>query len=268
MGIMKNGPHGPVYGKVGNLVTYRVLNRDVVRMVGKINKAPSVKQLACRQQLAVVIQFLKPIVEFINLGFMVEAAKVERYAHNMAVSYNKRHGLMGEYPDVSVDYRKVLVAKGSLPMAVDAAVSTVPDGLRFSWATGSWMDFTERRHHAMLMAYFPDLGKAVYSLNGAARYEGTDVLYLPDDLKGAYMETYLSFTAVGSNEVADSVYLGIDFANKAAVGGMAEVEFGKLAQEKGTDVNCQNEKHHIAYQGAAVINSDDFFLKYSSQGIM
>ena len=208
MGIMKNGPHGPVYGKVGNLVTYRVLNKDVTRMVGENNKAPSVKQLACRQQLAVVIQFLKPIVKFINLGFMVEAAKAEVYPHNMAVSYNKRHALSGTYPDVSVDYSKVLVARGSLPTAVDASVSIVAEGLRFSWATGSWMDFTERRHVAMMMAYFPELGRAAYSLNGATRDEGTDVLYLPDGLKCAHMETYLSFMAVGSNEVADSVYLG------------------------------------------------------------
>jgi len=208
MGIMKNGPHGPVNGKVGNLVTYRVLNKDVVRMVGENNKAPSVKQLACRQQMAAVIRFLKPIVEFINLGFMVEAAKADRYAHNMAVSFNKRHALVGEYPGLLIDYTEVLVSKGSLPVAVDAAVSIVPDGLRFSWATGSWMDFPEKRHVAMLMAYFPELGTAAYSLNGARRDEGTDLLLLSDDLRSAYMETYLSFVAVGSNEVADSVYLG------------------------------------------------------------
>ena len=208
MGIMKNGPHGPVYGKVGNLVTYRLLNKDVTRMVGENNKAPSVKQLACRQQMAVVIKFLKPILDFINVGFMVEAATANMYAHNMAVSYNKRHALAGAYPDVSIDYTKVLVAQGSLPMAIDAAVSVVPDGLRFSWATGPWMDFPERRHIAMMMVYFPELGRAVYSMNGAARYESTDVLCLPDGLKSAYMETYLSFVAVGSNEVADSVYLG------------------------------------------------------------
>jgi hypothetical protein len=47
--VRKNGPHGPVYGKVGNLVTYRVLNRDVVRMAGENYKAPSVKPLVCRQ---------------------------------------------------------------------------------------------------------------------------------------------------------------------------------------------------------------------------
>ncbi|WP_285057549.1 hypothetical protein [Pedobacter ginsengisoli] len=34
--FMKNGPHGPIYGKVDNLVTYRLLNKDVLRMVGKI----------------------------------------------------------------------------------------------------------------------------------------------------------------------------------------------------------------------------------------
>lgn len=208
MGIMKNGPHGPVYGKVGNLVTYRLLNKDVVRMVGENNRAPSVKQLVCRQQMGVVISFLKPIVGFINVGFKVEASRASVYAHNMAVSYNKKFALQGVYPDISIDYSKVLVAHGGLPVAVDAAVSMVAEGLRFSWATGSWMDFPERRHIAMIMAYFPELGRAAYCMNGATRYEGAGVLYLPDDLKNAYMETYLSFMEVGTNEVADSVYLG------------------------------------------------------------
>ena len=208
MGIVRRGPIGSVYGKVGNLVTYRLLNKDVVRMVGEINKPPSVKQLACRQEMAVVIGFLKPICEFINVGFKVEAAKAEVYPHNKAVSYNKQHALTGLYPDVRLDYAKVLVAQGNLPVAVDAAVCLVPEGLLFSWATGSWMDYPERRHIAMIMAYFPGLGRAVYSMNGASRYDGADQLLLSADLRGLRVEAYLSFVAVGNNEVANSVYLG------------------------------------------------------------
>lgn len=34
--------------------------------------------------------------------------------------------------------------------------------------------------------------------------------------------------------------MDIDFANKAAVGGLAEVEFGKLAQEKGTNAKVKD----------------------------
>lgn len=208
MGIIKNGPYGTVYGKVGNLVTYRLLNKDVTRIVGENKKAPSVKQLACRLEMALVIGLLKPVVEFVNVGFMLEAAKMDLYAHNVAVSYNKQHALAGDYPEVSVDYTKVRVAQGVLPMAVNPQVSLVDNGLRFSWDAGPYMDFAERRHRVMMLAYFPSLGSAAYCIGGAERIAGADTLYMSAELYSVYMETYLSFVELGSNEVANSVYLG------------------------------------------------------------
>jgi hypothetical protein len=208
MGIMKNGPHGPVYGRVGNLVTYRVLNKDVVRMVGKITKPPSVKQLACRQKMGVVIAFLRPLTDFISVGFALKARAANKYPYNMAVSYNVKFALAGEYPYVVMDYSKVMVANGNLPVAFNAEVSVIADGLRFNWDVGANMDIAERRHRTMLLVCFPLLRKAVRFIGGAERIAGTDVLYLPNDLRTAYMEIYISFICVSNNEVADSVYLG------------------------------------------------------------
>lgn len=208
MGIMKNGPHGPINGKVGNLVTYRVLNKVVVRMVGKNNKPPSVKQLACRQKMGVVIAFLRPLTDFIKVGFALKARAANKYPYNMAVSFNVKHALAGEYPDLVIDYSKVMVANGNLPAAVNAEVSVIADGLRFNWDVGADMDVAERRHRVMMLACFPLLRKAMCFIGGAQRVAGTDVLYLPNDLRAAYMEIYISFICVSNNEVADSVYLG------------------------------------------------------------
>jgi hypothetical protein len=208
MGIMKNGPHGPVYGRVGNLVTYRVLNRDVVRMVGKTNKPPSIKQLACRQKMAVVVAFLRPLTDFIKVGFALKARAANKYPYNMAVSFNVKHALAGVYPDAVMDYSKVMVANGNLPAAVNAEVSVIADGLQFNWDVGADMDIAERRHRVMMLACFPSLRKAMCFIGGAERVAGTDVLYLPSDLRTAYMEVYISFICVGNQDVSDSVYLG------------------------------------------------------------
>ncbi len=208
MGIMKNGPHGPVYGRVGNLVTYRVLNKDVVRMVGENNKPPSLEQLACRQRMAVVVAFLRPLTDFINIGFALKARAANKYPYNMAVSYNVKHALAGVYPDVVMDYAKVMVANGNLSVAVNAGVLLADEGLRFSWDAGSDMGIAEQRQRVMMLACFPLLQKVMCFIGGAERVAGTDVLYLPNDLRAAYMEIYISFISVGNNEVADSVYLG------------------------------------------------------------
>jgi putative membrane protein len=48
-----------------------------------------------------------------------------------------------------------------------------------------------------------------------------------------------SMAAMGDTSAMATDQMDIDFANKAAIGGMAEVEFGKLAQEKGSDAKVK-----------------------------
>ncbi|TCD00315.1 hypothetical protein EZ437_13895 [Pedobacter psychroterrae] len=107
-----------------------------------------------------------------------------------------------------MDYTKARVAEGTLAMAEGAAVSAENEGLKFTWDVPADLDWNEQGHLAMTLAYFPLLNRAVYCLAGAKRKDGVDLLYIPQDLKGEYMETYLSFIVVGNNEVADSVYTG------------------------------------------------------------
>jgi len=208
MGILKNGPCGRFRGRVGNTVSYTLMGKEVVRMIGENHKPPSVKQLANRQEMGVVIHFVAKIKGFIDAGFYLSAKEANKYPRNMALSFNKKHALQGVYPDIAMDYTKVLVAQGNLQPAQNPRVELVPEGLSFSWDVGSEMDWPERKHSVMLLAYFPVSGKAVYTLNGVKRIAGNDVLPLSPKLAGEYMETYISFIATPSNQVADSVYTG------------------------------------------------------------
>ncbi|RZM21215.1 MAG: hypothetical protein EOO88_33955 [Pedobacter sp.] len=208
MGKLYGGIYGRVHGKVGNLVHYQLMGEEIIRMVGKSMGPPSVRQLACRMEMAVVVAFFKPMVEFINLGYRAEAALVNKLPNNLAVSYNKKYALTGSYPEVAIDYAKARVAEGTLSMADGAAVLAESEGLKFTWDVPAGLDWNEKGHLAMTLAYFPMLNKAVYCMAGAKRKEGVDMLHIPKDLRGEYMETYLSFLAVGDNVVANSVYTG------------------------------------------------------------
>ena len=206
MGISKSSLL-QINGKVSNLVHYTLGNKQVVRIVGEIKKPASLKQLACRQQLKVVVSFLNPIVGFVNAGFLSVARKADKQPHNMAVSYNKKHALQGVYPDVAIDYAKVLVAQGGLRKAENAQVVQVAEGLKFTWDT-SYLTLKEKTQRVMLMAYFPDLKMAVYKIQGEQRTAGEDLLPLNDVFVGKYLETYISFISTPDNDVADSVYTG------------------------------------------------------------
>ncbi len=208
MGKLYGGIYGRVHGKVGNLVHYQLMGEEVIRMIGKNTAPPTVGQLACRMEMAVVVAFFKPMVEFINMGYRAEATLQWKQPNNLAVSYNKKYALRGSYPDIVMDYAKARVAQGILAMAEGAAVSAENEGLKFTWNVPADLDWKEQRHLAMTLVYFPLLKRAVYCLAGAKRKDGEDLLYIPQELRGEDMETYLSFIAIGNNEVANSVYTG------------------------------------------------------------
>ena len=208
MGKLLGGIYGRVHGKVGNLVHYQLRGTEIVRIAGKITTPPSDKQLACRQEMAVVVAFFRPMTAFVNMGFNIAADLVNKLPNNLAVSYNKKHALKGSYPDIAIDYTKAMLSQGSLPIAQNAAVIADGEVLKFSWSVAPNMDWAEKEHRCMLMAYFPLEERAVFCLSGARRMEGEDSMVIPADLQGAYMETYISFAEAGSNEVANSVYTG------------------------------------------------------------
>jgi len=195
-------------GKVGNLVSYHILDKNVVRMVGMITKPPSIKQLICRQEMAVVVKFLYPFTEFINAGFMLKARAAVKYPYNIALSYNKMNTLKGLYPDIKMDYLKVMVSQGSLRVAANPTVEMVPEGLRFRWTVLPEMVLAEKSQRVMILVYFPDLEIGLYSIDGAKRSEGKELFVLPLELRLARMETYISFMATPGCDVANSVYVG------------------------------------------------------------
>lgn len=88
----------------------------------------------------------------------------------------------------------------------NGSVITEGNQLRFTWTPD--LTYAHNKDHAILVAYAPSLKEAVYTLCGAKRSVGTDVLILPGDWKGITIETYLSFKAENSILCTNSIYLG------------------------------------------------------------
>ncbi|HMI05743.1 MAG TPA: DUF6266 family protein [Pedobacter sp.] len=206
MGILSGGIAGLVTGRVGDMVFYVLNGKQVVRMVGKSVKPPTGKQLTARMQMTMVAGFLKHLVEYLNVGFGPDVVDDEN-AYNAAMRYNRKNALSGVYPDVVLDYSKVLVSKGDLPGAAGAVVELLDDGLHFVWSNPSDIPYPRGNDQVMLLAYFPALASAIYLLEAASREEGSAFLPVPGDLLAEHMEVYLSFVAADRKSVSDSIYL-------------------------------------------------------------
>jgi hypothetical protein len=207
MGKLVGGPFGMLHGRVGNLVAYVLNGENIMRKIGKSSKPLTPARKANCEKMTVVNHFLQPALPFIQIGFRFEAEGTNRNAYNEAVSYNKMNALQGEYPNISMDYSKVLVSKGNLPAAKQTQIEKTENGIAFTWDTS---DISSQRQHdrTMLLISFPELGIVSYHPSGSKRIEGKDLLYFDQDYKDEHMEVYISFVNAEGTQVSDSVYAG------------------------------------------------------------
>ena len=171
MAICYAGPHGHPSGKIGKLVFYTLNGQPVCRLIGRAGK-PSINQLGNRQAMSVTMDLLRPMADFINVSFKLEAEGTVKNPHNLATSYNKKHALTGQYPDIKVDYSKVILSKGSLEMANDLKLSKGEEGINLSWNTAG---FENGRYDdiLMVMVSHPEREYASSFLNAAKREDGS-----------------------------------------------------------------------------------------------
>ncbi|MES2454832.1 MAG: DUF6266 family protein [Bacteroidota bacterium] len=208
MAIANNGPQGEHRGKVGNIVYYKLKGQNVARKTGRRTKPPTTLQLRHWAVMKLVPPFLKGLLDFINVGFSAEMVGTTKNAYNLAVEYNIKEIVKGEYPDLELDYTKVTVSKGILKPASNPVLSVVPEGIAYSWDTDPRMAWPESSDQVMMLAWFPGSQVACYTLFGNDRLLGSDILPIPEDLREEYMETYVSFISANRKQLSDSIYTG------------------------------------------------------------
>lgn len=207
MGKLVGGPFGMLHGRVGNLVAYVLKGKNIMRQIGRSEKPLTPARKANCEKMTVVNRFLQPALPFIQVGFRFEVAGTDRNAYNEAVSYNKMNALQGAYPNICMDYSKVLVSKGNLAVAKQPQIERTEEGLVFTWDTSD-IPIEQKNDRAMLLVSFPELGKVSHHPSGSKRIEGKDLVPIDWDYKDAHMEAYISFINPEGTKVSDSVYVG------------------------------------------------------------
>lgn len=208
MGILKHGPFGMATGKIQNMVSYDLNGKNVFRRIGRTKKKPTVKQLAVRQKMAVVIKFLKHLGPLIEFGFKAQAITARKSEHNMATSYNTKNATVGEYPEIVMDYSKAMVSQGDLMRPIDPQVELLQGKLRFSWQNQPDLDYTNKKDQVMMLAYFPESHDISADVYGALRTAGEDFLPIDNKLQQAWMEVYMAFVSSDRETASDTIYLG------------------------------------------------------------
>ncbi|WP_316842197.1 DUF6266 family protein [Pedobacter gandavensis] len=207
MAICNVGPYGHPSGKIGSLVFYILNGQPVCRTIGKPGK-PSIKQLANQQAMSVTMELVKPMADFINVSFKLEAEGTVKNPHNLATSYIKKQALIGQYPDIKVDYSKVVLSQGSLEMAKDLKITKGKEGLNLSW-NSDMEENAAADDILMVLVSHPTKKRASSYLNAARRSDGNCFLPLDKEwMINQQMEIYVCLKSSNEKSISDSVYVG------------------------------------------------------------
>lgn len=210
MAIVTSGIAQGFSGKVGKLKFTQ--NADGTTTVGEIGKARTTpftpNEIANQQCTRVCNDFMKPIKDYIYVGYELEAKARKQNQNNAMVADLKKNSLIKDYPNTRIDFANALVTKGDLTPPINAAVSVNEFGLTFVWdkeSTEDGMHFTDQ---VMTLAYFPTLAKARFMTAGAQRNMGKDMLVLSGIEQGNIVEIYISLIKANRKRISNSVYLG------------------------------------------------------------
>jgi hypothetical protein len=153
-----------------------------------------------------VLGILKPITGFIRVGYKRFTTK--QTAFNAAMSYILNNAITGTFPDFSVDLSKVLVSRGNLTTASNAAVLATGGSIGLTWDDNSSANMANATDKALVLVLNPLRAEAVYETAGNARTTGAQEIAAPAEWLGESVEVFLGFITEDGKDLANSVYLG------------------------------------------------------------
>lgn len=208
MGKINQGILGGISGKVGNVIGGSWKGISYLRVKpSSVANPKTEKQLTQRMRFSLTIGLLKPMTEFLRVGFKLQPNRMSPF--NAAMSYNVNSALTGVYPDFLIDYSLVLVSKGSLTGVHSGyAASSTPSQIMVSWVDNSNQGNALPSDKSLIMLLNPSRGEAIYTTSGPLRSLGIANFDLPPQYFGESIEVYLGFISDAGTKVSNSSYLG------------------------------------------------------------
>jgi hypothetical protein len=209
MARMPDGILGGFVGRIGTVTGYIRNGQNIMRIsTREKDHVQSPARTNQREKLKLCNEFVKP---FVGTGFFTRS--FPPYGNtgtgfNRAMGVVLNLGIYGNYPHLTLSYPDVLISKGVLPSAANAAAVVNAEGnIVFSWQNNSNAGTAKPTDKAILLAYFTGLGQIIYSFDTATRADETAIL-ITSQLRGNTAETWLGFLSSDEKDAADSVYTG------------------------------------------------------------
>jgi hypothetical protein len=208
MGTISKGILGGVNGTVGTVIGGRWRGIDYLRSKSNSRRTRSTDaQDLQRAKFKLATGFLQMIRPLLHLSFKDYSSQMT--GPNQALSYTLKNAIVGELPDLQIDYSLILVSKGSLPNIFEpVAVSSAPGTINFTWEDNSNIGSAKPRDKAILLAYCEEKKRPVYTMAGGERSSEKGILNVPS-FSGKAAHTWIAFMNESGKEISPSIYTGL-----------------------------------------------------------
>jgi len=191
MARFKQGVHGGFKGRVGNIVGSDWKGTGVMRIrPASVSNPRTDLQQNVRTRFALMGHFLSTQRELVRIGWraMVENSTTP---HNMAMRYNLANAVVGEYPDLSIDFSKIKLSFGTLPVPEGfQAVAASANSLNLSWQNTAGSYGSGDNDLLMLGLYDVSTGEGFTLVGGFTRQQETALITLPANWAGRTLEVF------------------------------------------------------------------------------
>jgi len=189
MAKLKQGIFGPLSGKLGPVVGGSWMDIPYVRSAAEKKENPkprSEAQIANEQKMKFVNTLLMPFHPYVEVGFKILA--VRKTAISAAYSHTYHKAITGTYPDLDVDFSKVLISKGKLPNLKSPKIELIEGNqLKITWEDDN-NRLSVFDDQLMLMVYCPELHKSDGFIGGIKRAVKTAVFSFDPRMVGKALE--------------------------------------------------------------------------------
>jgi hypothetical protein len=208
MAKLINGINGPFSGKVGTVVGYVLRGEGIMRGLPKERTGPpSVAQLQQHAKFRLIQNFFSGLVPLLNMTY--SSVAVQMTGFNKAFSYNVKNAIAGTYPDLKIDYSKVLVGKGDLQNVPSATLDNSTEGeLSFEWIYDRAVPNAYPTDQVFVAIYCGEKKMWISELNPAARKAGSCTINITN-FKGKEVHTYIGFISNDGKDATNSLYTGM-----------------------------------------------------------
>lgn len=211
MGKSRNGIHGNWWGRTGNIVARRSQNRTLYSIYQPLVENPkTVAQQTQRQKFGLLAAFAGKVGPWLKETFNTLDGYKTGVPYSAFIGYNLKKGdvITGAYPNQAIDFEKLGVSYGNVPLPTGIAAEANDHTVGVTWTDNSTDMGAESTDEAMMLVYNETKKRAISKDAGDTRATRRIECSYSNSWEGDTLQAWLVMKRADKSDYSETYYLG------------------------------------------------------------